>query len=530
MSRKNSVLSGAAILFAANIIVKLTGVAFKIPVQRLIGDTGMGYFNVAYNIYIWFYLLSTSGLPIAVSVCVARASAEGKAEKCGRIYNTSAAVFSSIGAVFTAVMMLFCKSLSSLSGIDNSYLCIAMIAPSVLAACISSAVRGYYQGFGIMWVTAASQVIESSGKAVFGIIFAYISVKYGNALYVTSAYAILGITLGTVLSAVFCLTIKSFYKKTKCSQMKCKENVLPQILKTALPVTLSSSVMNLSALSDVFIAPSRLISIGYTEAQATEIFGNYSTLCVSFANLPTAFIYPLTSAALPALSYAYASKDKERAVELAYNTLKTALFISLPCAVGLGVLSYQALSVVFPAQSSALAAPMLTALSPSVVLCGMLAVTDTLLQSCGKPVYPVISMLFGAGVKIASMLLLFKVPSFDRLAIPAGTCLCYLTALIFNVRFCSADFKIKNIPELIIKPAFCSAVCGVFAYALCGYLSNYISGIPLSAISILSASAVYLITVIISGYIRPGSIIKGIIKIKGNKNGSVSKKREVQLQ
>ena len=192
-------------------------------------------------------------------------------------------------------------------------------------------------------------------------------------------------------------------------------------MKIALPVALSSSVMNLTALADVFIAPSRLISIGYTQAQATEKFGNYSTLCVSFANLPATFIYPLTSAALPALSYARASKDINRADEIAYNTFKTALFISLPCSVGLGVLSYQALSVVFPAPSSALGAPMLTALSPSVVLCALLAVTDTLLQSCGKPFYPVISMLFGSGIKILSLYILFKIPSLDRLAVPFGT-------------------------------------------------------------------------------------------------------------
>ena len=190
-----------------------------------------------------------------------------------------------------------------------------------------STVRGYYQGFGIMWVTAVSSVIESLGKTVFGIIFAYIAVKSGYDLYITSACAISGITVGTVLSAVFCIIVKSFYRKIR-SVGKCKENVLPEILKTALPVTLSSSVMNLSSLSDVFIAPGRLMAIGYTETQATQIFGNYSTLCLSFANLPAAFIYPITSAALPALSYARASNNKIRVDELTYNTIKTSLFIS----------------------------------------------------------------------------------------------------------------------------------------------------------------------------------------------------------
>ena len=489
----------------------------------------MGYFNVAYNIYIWFYLISTSGLPVAVSVCVARALAEGREDKCGGIFKTSVIAFSSLGAVFAASMIIFCKGLSSVSGIYESYLCIAVIAPSVFAACISSAVRGYYQGHGIMWVTASSQVIESAGKAVFGIVFAYISVKAGNELYVTSAYAISGITLGTVLSALFCLFIKSFYKKpVKCATGR-DENALPQILKIALPVTMSSSVMNLSSLSDVFIAPSRLISIGYTPSQATEIFGNYSTLCLSFANLPAAFIYPLTSAALPALSYAYASKDKEKANELAKNTLKTALLISLPCAVGLGVLSYRVLSVIFPENSSVLAAPMLTVLSPSVVLCALLAVTDTLLQSCGKPSYPVISMLFGSGVKILSLFLLFKIDSVGRLAIPLGTCLCYLSALIFNIKFAKKYFSISNISALFIKPAFCSALLGIFAYSACGYLSKYLQGKTLSMVSVTLSAAVYMISVFISGYISPKTILKEIIKFKENKNGRTSKKRKVRF-
>lgn len=529
MNRKNSVISGAAVLFAANLIVKLTGVAFKIPVQRLIGDTGMGYFNVAYNIYVWFYLISTSGLPVAVSVCIARALASGNQELCGRIFKTSAVVFSSVGAVFTAVMILFCKGLSSVSGIDNSYLCIAFIAPSVLAACISSSVRGYYQGYGIMWVTAASQVIESAAKTVFGIIFAYISVNAENDLYITSAYAVSGVTLGSVLSALFCIIIKAFYKKSKSGACKCKEKVLKDLLKTALPVSLSSSVLNLTALSDAFIAPSRLISVGYSEAQAAQIFGNYSTLCISFANLPAMFINPITSAALPALSYALASNDTKRINELVSGVIKTVLFISFPCAVGLGVLSYQSLSVVFPSSSSELAAPMLTALSPSVVLCAMLSVTDTMLHSCGKSAYPVVSMFFGSCVKILSLFLLFDISFIGRLAIPVGTCLCYFTALLFNIKFCSLRFRIKDIPALCVKPSFCSAICGITGYAVNSVLSDYIYGLPLSFISIGSAAAVYLITIGSSGYINASDIIKGIIKTKGNKNDRVYKKREVQL-
>ena len=498
--KRYSVWSGAAVLFAANIIVKLTGVIYKIPVQKIIGDAGMGYFNIAYNIYTWFYLISTAGLPVAISICVANAEASGNFGRSARIFRISLYTFSAVGALFTFIMTLFSRRIASLSGIDSAYLCIIAIAPSVFLSCISSVIRGYFQGKGIMWVTAVSQAAESIGKAVFGVLLALYSAKQGNDLFVTASYAVFGISCGSFLSAAFCVIIKLFYKKSKAG--KSNEKVLASVLKTALPVTLSSSVMNLSALTDVFIVPSRLIATGYTEAQAAAIFGNYTTLCLSYANLPMIFIYPLTSAILPALSSYRAKNDTESLNDLAAKVYKYALFISLPCAVGMGVLSYQSLSVVFPAQSAALAAPMLTALSPSVALCALLAVSDTVLQSCGKPSYPLYSMICGAAVKLVSVLILFRFDFIGRLAVPVGTCLCYLTAVIINTVLSNKKCGIKPYYQMIIKPAFCASVCGVSAYIINSITTVYFTDRISTLLTILLTCSVYLTAIKISKYIK----------------------------
>ena len=67
---KNTLTYGVVVLTAANLLVKVIGLVFKIPIQGLIHDEGMGYFNVAYTIYSWLYLLSTAGLPVALSVMI----------------------------------------------------------------------------------------------------------------------------------------------------------------------------------------------------------------------------------------------------------------------------------------------------------------------------------------------------------------------------------------------------------------------------------------------------------------------------
>lgn len=67
-------VSGVLVLTVSNILVKAIGLLFKIPLHDYLGDEGMGYFNAAYTIYTWFYMVSTAGLPVAISVMTPRAA------------------------------------------------------------------------------------------------------------------------------------------------------------------------------------------------------------------------------------------------------------------------------------------------------------------------------------------------------------------------------------------------------------------------------------------------------------------------
>ena len=98
-------VEGALILMIANILVKVIGAVFKIPLNYLLGDEGMGYFNAAYSIYSWFYLLSTAGLPVAVSILVADCRAKGKAKEIKTIFRVTLLMFILIGLAGMGIMM-----------------------------------------------------------------------------------------------------------------------------------------------------------------------------------------------------------------------------------------------------------------------------------------------------------------------------------------------------------------------------------------------------------------------------------------
>ena len=69
-SESNDFLIQGAILAIAGILVRFIGLAYRVPLLRVIGADGMGYYSTAYNLYAIILLLSSYSLPLAVSKMV----------------------------------------------------------------------------------------------------------------------------------------------------------------------------------------------------------------------------------------------------------------------------------------------------------------------------------------------------------------------------------------------------------------------------------------------------------------------------
>ena len=94
-------VNGVLILTISNILVKAIGLLFKIPLHDILGDDGMGYFNAAYTIYTTFFMVSTAGLPVAISYMISRSRAAGNFAQVKKIMRIAFAVFFVIGIVQT---------------------------------------------------------------------------------------------------------------------------------------------------------------------------------------------------------------------------------------------------------------------------------------------------------------------------------------------------------------------------------------------------------------------------------------------
>ena len=205
ITEARSFISGVLLLSLSTVAVKVIGLAFKIPMLSLLGTDGMGYFNSAYEIYALLCVVATAGLPTALSMLVSSARARGEGERIRKTFRSALALFTAIGMIGSAVMVLFSQKLAEAIGNPDARLSIVAIAPTLLIICISSAIRGYAQGFEYMSPTALSQLMEAAGKLAFGVIFARLALERGLELPTVAACAVAGIGVGAVISLVYLL-------------------------------------------------------------------------------------------------------------------------------------------------------------------------------------------------------------------------------------------------------------------------------------------------------------------------------------
>ena len=143
-TKKQTFLHGAALLAMATVIVKVIGAFYKIPLKMIIGDQGFGYFNTAYNIYALLLLVSTAGLPIAMSRMISEATATGKYNQVRRVYATARGIFLGLGVVSTALMMCFSHQLAAFQKQPDAWAAIFCLGPCALLMCVMSTYRGFF--------------------------------------------------------------------------------------------------------------------------------------------------------------------------------------------------------------------------------------------------------------------------------------------------------------------------------------------------------------------------------------------------
>lgn len=502
--KKQAFLQGTAILAMGTIIVKLFGFLFKVPLNNIIDDEGFGYFNTAYDVYNVLLMISTTGLPVAMSRMISEAQTLGNFAQIRKIYRTSLYVFLSIGIVGTLGMLIFCKPLSVMvTTNENSWAAIAALSPSVLLICLVSSYRGFFQGQSNMTPTSISQVIESLIRFAVGLGLAwFIMEKTGSKIYAAGG-AIFGVTLGCLASVVY---LRQRFRQSSQilsqggGKAKTTRSTMKELLWIAVPITIGSAGLQIINLFDTMIYMRRLTgALLWTPARADAAKGVYN-FCQTIFALPCSFVPTITVSVIPAITAALTNQDMKTARITEESSIRTLALIAMPCAAGLAILAEPILHLLcktYTAGDFEIATPMLAILGIAVIFNSLVLLLNAIMQAHGDVTTPVINMLIGGVVKIIVNYILVAIPSLNIVGAPIGTLICY--ACITALDLLAMKRSVKTSPKILkncLRPFLASVLMGGATYMVYQVLFRTTGRMNLACVlSIGFAVAVYLLLV-----------------------------------
>lgn len=547
MKKQQNLLQGAMVLLISMILSKIIGAFFKMPLGNLLQQSGMAYFNASYNLFTTIYALTVTGLTTSVARMVAECSADNRYSDCKVVLKQARKIFIFLGLAGTILMFVGAKLFARLSGLENSVYSIMVMAPAIFFSCMMATYRGYYEGLRNMVPSAVSEVCEVISKLIIGFTITSVIIKYGqesivknqtlfgvklniddvsnlsqsdiNALIYpfASAGAMLGVTISTFVGFLY-LYIMYKVKGEGFEGVILKDRTLSNkevtfcLLKTALPITLSAVIINLTSVIDLFSVMNRLnYAIIKNPDYFNHLYGNFIrddsvnmaeyiyggyTMALPIFNLVPSFTALFGKSALPNVTQAWINKDK-RALYINIRTVfKMTSLISFPAGIGIMVLSKQISMLLYPnVQGAFISVGLpLQALGISAIFLSLISPLYAILQAVGRFDLPVKFMLIGASVKVALNFLLVGIPRISIQGAVLSTAMCYFIILILCLvslkRIIGIDFKFNKI---ILKNGISAIICGLVAY----YLNHILVGKVFLLVSISCAMIAYFICILI---------------------------------
>ena len=536
-TKKQSFLHGTALLALATAVVKVIGALYKIPLNAIIGEQGFGYFNTAYQIYNVLLMISTAGLPVAMSRMISQASSLGNYRQVRKVYTVCRTIFLSLGLISALLMGLFAGPLAEFMGQPNAKASIAILAPASFLICLMSTYRGFFQGQSNMAPTSTSQVLEAAVKLVVGIAAAVLLKFYFNSIPLAAGGAILGVSVSCLISSFY---LNRCYRKamkdlpvTDEATSSGKE-IAKGLLAIAIPITIGSAGLqllttletsvymdrlfaNVDALSDSGLVD-LLKSYGlYNDPTVTGVYENVLRsdlvqkiidtqkgiydMTVTIFNMPCSFITPITISIIPAITAAITTGDHKTARATEESAVRVTALMAMPCAMGLFVLAEPVTALLggYAGTKLALATSLMRILSVCIVFNATVLLTNAMMQAHGHVVLPVVNMFVGGILKLVAIFVLTGNPHIGILGTPIGSFICYVSITVLNL--ISVRKVLKDPPKILkqmLRGFLSAAIMGVFAFGAwyglkaLGITSNLI----LCALPILVGVVVYLVSAV----------------------------------
>lgn len=353
--KKSSFIEGTVIATLSIIIVKILGMLYVIPFYATVGIQGSALYAYAYNIYIIFLDISTAGLPIAISKIINEYNTLNMQEAKVRAYYIGKKIMGFIAVAIFLLLMIFAKNIASvllgdLSGgntIEDVAFAIRCVSFAILVIPFLSVSKGYLQGHKIINVSSISQVIEQIIRIAVILLGSYLVLNvFKGSLTLAVGIAVSGAFVGGLFAYLYVSKKIRDNKKEigLATTFKEKDNVTnKEIIKKIISYAVPFIIINIVGSCYNFIDMTLILRfMNYLKLDTTDIefvASAITTWAPKINMIVTSFAMGLTVSLIPNIVTAFTLKKWDDVNDKLNQALQIILFVSIPCVIGISMLS-----------------------------------------------------------------------------------------------------------------------------------------------------------------------------------------------
>ena len=411
-SQQQQMLRGTAWLTASNFISRLLGAIYIIPWYIWMGKHGAeanGLFTMGYNIYAWFLLISTAGVPVAVAKQVAKYNTIDKEEHSFTLIREFLKFMLLLGAVFAVIMYLLSPVFASMSGGGSDLVPVMQsLSLAVLIFPSMSVIRGFFQGFNNLKPYAISQIAEQVIRVIWMLLTAFFIMKIGSGNYVE---AVTQSTFAAFIGMLASMAVLAFYlwktgmltsiihKPANATEINGRA-LLWDTIREAIPFIITGSAIQLFQIIDqaTFIHVMGWIS-KYSKSELLVQFAYFSANPNKITMILIAVATSSGGVGIPLLTENYVKGDFRSAARLVQDNLSMLIFFILPATIG-AVLVAEPLYTVFYGKPDGLALGLFIFAMLQTIILSLYTVLAPMIQALFQNRKAIIYFRYGVGVKL----------------------------------------------------------------------------------------------------------------------------------
>lgn len=471
MAKSRSIVKQASILAIAGILVRIIGLLYRSPLTHLITAEGMGYYSTAYNIYAMILLLSSYSIPSAISKLISEKLAVNQYDNVQKILRCSFIYICVVGGSAA----LLCFILAPLLVTEYSVTALRVLCPTIFLSGLLGVFRGYFQAYQNTVYTSISQIVEQLLNAIVSVgaawlfIQPYIATGGTKMASVGAAGSALGTGAGVLIGLIYMLC--TYLRKHQNMVIKndndpytdSYKDIFKMILNIVTPIIFATCIYNIVTTMDMYI----FYGVLGDSTEIVTLYGIYAGEYVTLQNVPVALASAMSTASIPAISSAFSIKDYGQVKENIRSGINVTMMILIPAAVGMSVLAYPIMGLLFPQESTIQTATMLLTFgTPAVVFYGLSTLTNGILQALGKVNEPLKNAAIALVINAIITFLLLALTPLKVYGLLLGNILYGLSVCILNQVSLHKAMPYKQYyKRTFLLPLLASAIMGVIVWA-----------------------------------------------------------------